>query len=48
MFDELNNYYMGQQQAQNLADELLAGNDADNNNNREQQRINVVNAELLL
>ncbi len=39
---------MGQQQGQNLADEVLAGNDGDNNNNCDEHRINVINAELLL
>jgi hypothetical protein len=49
MFEELNQYYMGQQQGQNLADELLADDAANNNNNnRDQHRINIVNAELLL
>jgi hypothetical protein len=32
MFEELNQYFMGQQQGQNLADELLADDDANNNN----------------
>jgi hypothetical protein len=44
MFEELNEFYMGQQQRQNQAVELVA-DDADV---REQHRFNLVNAELLL
>mmetsp|Transcript_26059 Transcript_26059/g.37379 ORF Transcript_26059/g.37379 Transcript_26059/m.37379 type:complete len:203 (+) Transcript_26059:1666-2274(+) len=44
MFEELNEFYMGQQQRQNQAAELVA-DDADF---REQHRFNLVNAELLL
>jgi hypothetical protein len=45
IFEELNEYYIGQQQGQNLAAELVDGDDADI---REQHRFNLVNAELLL
>jgi len=46
MFDDLNEYYMEQQQQQghNAAD----AQEALNNNNLEQHRINLVEAELLL
>jgi hypothetical protein len=44
IFEELNEFYMGQQQRQNQAAELVA-DDADF---REQHRLNLVNAELLL